>query len=416
MKQLRSQRGSGILMALAFMALVVPLTTAALSIASTMSMESRTATDLLVDHYSVLGASQDAAYRLAYEDGFSDSLEPGVPLEYIVTLNGRQVTTTVIKLSSVVGDPPPPNFDNSRTHQVSKIVTPSTAQVGVWSQFVYTISVENRGDKSKSLNVIYDDLPPGFSYVSLSTTGITTSEPSVTGSLVTWDISSEGISLAPGQTVYMNFHAEATVGEGTYCNESWVEPGGSKTSSGKTALVTVGTPANNLCAGPAISLSKVVNTALVLGGEATTFTYTITIDNNGSVTLNMSKIRDRLPGGFMYVVGTAGGDITGAEPSTMIQQGSQRLDWNFSPDYQIPPGETRTLTFDAIASVPPGDYFNEVWLTIAEFTDTIYTWPTALIKIMSAAETSAESGGLSAIGEVWANDGSYVTSKWQIYR
>ena len=100
----------------------------------------------------------------------------------------------------------------------------------------------------------------------------------------------------------------------------------------------------------------------------------------------------------------------------MIQQGSQRLDWNFSPDYQIPPGETRTLTFDATASVPPGDYFNEVWLTIAEFTDTIYTWPTALIKIMSAAETSAESGGLSAIGEVWANDGSYVTSKWQIYR
>ena len=54
MKQLRSQRGSGILMALAFMALVVPLTTAALSISSSMSRECRTATDFLVDPYSLL--------------------------------------------------------------------------------------------------------------------------------------------------------------------------------------------------------------------------------------------------------------------------------------------------------------------------------------------------------------------------
>lgn len=416
MKQLRSQRGSGILMALAFMALVVPLTTAALSLASTMSFQSRTGTNLLQDHYSVLGASQHAAYRLAYESGFNDSLTVGVPLEYTVTLNGNQVTTTVTKLSSVVGDPPPPNFDNSRTHQVSKSVTPSTALVNVLSQFTYTISVENRGDKSKSLNVIYDELPPGFSYVSLSTTGVTTSEPAVSGNLLTWDISNQGISLVPGQTVYMDFVVEASVAEGTYCNEAWVEPGGPKTSSGKTALVTVGTPANGLCVGPAVSLSKVVNTGVALDGAATTFTYTITIQNNGSVTLNISKVRDRLPGGFLYVIGTTGGDITGAEPSTMMQQGSQRLDWDFSPDYQISPGETRTLTFDTTASVPSGDYFNEVWLTIAEFTDTIYTWPTALVKIMSATETTAQSGETSAIGEVWANDGSYITSKWQIYR
>jgi uncharacterized repeat protein (TIGR01451 family) len=211
----------------------------------------------------------------------------------------------------------------------------------------------------------------------------------------------------------MDFVAEASVSEGTYCNEAWVEPGGAKTSSGKTALVVVGTPANNLCSGPAITLTKTVDTGVVLGGGATTFSYTITIDNIGSVALNMSKIRDRLPGGFLYVVGTTGGDITGAEPSTMIQQGSQRLDWDFSPDYQIPPGENRTLTFDANASAPSGDYFNEVWLTINEFADTIYSWPTALIQIMSASETIAQSGETSATGEIWANDGSFVTSKWQ---
>ena len=366
---------------------------------------------------TLIPADVKAGYmQLAYETGFNDSLVTGVPVEYSVTLNGQQVTTTVTKLSSVVGDPPPPNFDNSRTHQTSVLVTPSTAVPDVSSQFTYTVSVENRGDKSKALNLIYDELPPGFSYLPVSTTGITTSEPSITGSLLTWDISSEGISLEPGQTVYMYFMVEASVAEGTYCTEAWVEPGGTKTSSGKTALVTVGSPANSLCSGPAVSVSKVVDTGLVLGGEATTFTYTITIDNIGNVALNMSKIRDRLPVDFLYVVGTVGGDITGAEPSTMIQQGAQRLDWNFAPDYEIPSGETRTLTFDASATVPAGDYFNEVWLTIDEFTDTIYTWPTALVQIMSATETTAQSGGISATGEVWANDGSYVTNKWKISR
>ena len=90
---------------------------------------------------------------------------------------------------------------------------------------------------------------------------------------------------------------------GNYCNEPWVEPGGRKTGTGKTAKVQIGTPTNAPCEGPAVSVSKTVTPEVVPGNTPTVCTYTIAIKNVGTVPLYMSRIQDLLPQGFLYTSG-----------------------------------------------------------------------------------------------------------------
>ena len=258
-KLLHSERGSTTIMALAFMALAIPVVTASLSIASTLSIGSRVGTETLKDQYSALGASQHSIYRLAYETGYADGLATGVPNNYTITLNGEEVTVVVVKLSDTSGEPPPPRADSSRTLQVIKEVTPTVAAPNILTSFTYTITVENRGDKSKKVTKIEDELPPGFTYIALSTGGVTSADPGISGQSLTWNLGGSGPTLEPGQSATLTFDADASVAEGNYCNEAWVDPGGTKTSTGKTARVQVGSPANTLCSGPAVEVTKTVN-------------------------------------------------------------------------------------------------------------------------------------------------------------
>ena len=64
--------------------------------------------------------------------------------------------------------------------------TASVASAPAGNEVTYTITATNPGVLAETLTAIVDDLPAGFSYVPGSTTGLTTSDPTVSGQRLTW--------------------------------------------------------------------------------------------------------------------------------------------------------------------------------------------------------------------------------------
>ena len=53
-------------------------------------------------------------------------------------------------------------------------------------------------------------------------------------------------------------------------------------------------------------------------------------------------------------------------------------------------GELRKLVYRATALVPAGDYWSDLLVNFAEFTDpAIYTWPTAVVMVRDTFTVSA---------------------------
>jgi uncharacterized repeat protein (TIGR01451 family) len=184
----------------------------------------------------------------------------------------------------------------------------------------------------------------------------------------------------------LSFEAEAILFEGNYCAEAWAEPGQMKTGTGPDALIQVADPGNNLCTGAALSVDKsvVVQSGTFVGTNPFDSTYTITLENRGTLPLNVSQVRDLLSPGFLYVPSSSYGDLLNdSEPNTSMFQGQQRLDWTFDPELVIPSGDTWTGTFTAQGAFG-GGHWNEAWFTLDEFSDTQYTWPTAGIEVIDS--------------------------------
>ncbi|MBI4340322.1 MAG: DUF11 domain-containing protein [Chloroflexi bacterium] len=420
----RSEKGIALVAVLAFMVLALPLVMAALAFASTLSLDSGVKTRILKRQYALLGASQHAIYRVAYEPGYMDGLEAGVPAIYSLDLNGETVTVTIEKMVDPPEAPPPPNTDSSRRLQTYKEVTPTSASPGVYTVFTYTIIVRNQDDEPEKVTKVHDGLPPGFTYLAGSTTGETTNDPAITthddGSGVyqelVWNLSPLHITLQPGQQATVAFQAGATPVQGNYCNRAWAEPGDDLTSTGLTARIAVGSPSAALCPGEAATVTKTVQPRVVAGGVPTTFTYAIAINNIGTQDVGVSQIRDLLPLNFSYATGSTAGDITTADPTTMLFQGSQRLDWNFSPSVMVLAGQARTLAFHAQAQVDPGDYWNQAWVTFDELDYSVYTWPTALVRVMGVVKSSVTDGEATADSEVWVGSDAYSLAWWNLRR
>ncbi len=425
-KFLQKQDGVALVAVLALMALTVPLVTAGLTLASTLNVDSRVKIDILKRQYAAIAGSQYALYQMVYAPGYFEGLQTGIPDTSTITINGETVTVTVTLSSGDGYYLPSGPTDNSRNLQASKVVSPSVATPNTQTTFAYTITVENMSTSSQQVTKITDDLPPGFDYVSGSTTGITTANPNISNKHnsqtgqdykeLSWNISSLQINLQPGQTMNLTFSAQASVNTGNYCNEVWADPGGTATSSGLTAKVVVGSPANSLCPGEAIKVTKSAQPGIAAANILNTFTYTITLLNFGTEELNLSGVTDLLPPGFLYENGSTSGPITTSNPNTTMQQGQQRLTWSFNPRIPLSAGQTKTLTFRATAQVDPGEYWNEVWVSAQELAQDVYTWPMARVRVMSVLRTEVTNGYFTISSEVWKGSDSFVVTKWNMSR
>lgn len=105
----------------------------------------------------------------------------------------------------------------------------------------YTITVSNPNPAAVTLNSIIDTLPAGFSYVTGSTSGVTTSNPAVAGQQLTW---SGPFNVPAGGSVSLHFLVTVTtVPGGPYTNDATADAGAATVvGTGPTAPITVTGP------------------------------------------------------------------------------------------------------------------------------------------------------------------------------
>ena len=134
----------------------------------------------------------------------------------------------------------------------------STPVVAPSGTALYTISINSSGDAPVTLNTITDTLPPGFSYVTGSSSVLTTADPAVLGQELTWN---GPFSLPANGSGVLSFSATASATPGVYLNNAGATAEGLPvTPTGPTAQVTVspcataedGVPCSdgNACTGP----------------------------------------------------------------------------------------------------------------------------------------------------------------------
>jgi len=480
---LRSQRGGvTLIMVLAFMALGVPVVASTLNMANTFARDSRSKRDILERHYCALAVGEYIRYLTlssqrwadwwtAHPDGretigpCGDAAPTGIPIE-INRLTDSPVGTDTSVLLGSLSLLPPPAYSNRRVQSLKTVIATDPAQSVDQTPFIYTVTFVNRSDKQANLNKVHDVLPPGLQYNCAITStilmpdGITTNalppEPDFGGTgcptdpHVIWNVSNipGGITLQSRESAVLTFQASRSGGflsAGNYCNEAWAEAGDDNTSTGRTAPVKVGGvgPDDNVCVGegPGVRLTKSVSKVLDVTPTGSsppfdtyelTVEYTITIENVGSVPLNLGPdgstrygLRDLLPLDFCYVgSSTLYQGLNPGDPKTNIPKGSklcpdpntrQRLDWEFADE--IPSGATRTMTYLAGATVSRGDYWSDLEAKFAEFSGpAIYTWPTAAILVRDEYEVSATLDG-QTIGtfSVFLGISAGGIHDWEIY-
>ena len=100
--------------------------------------------------------------------------------------------------------------------------TADSGSVDQGGQDGYTITISNPNTSTVSLNTITDTLPAGFDYVTGSTTGGTTADPSTSSGTLTWNgpFSVPAASNQTPGTLSLHFLVTANASPGTYFNSA----------------------------------------------------------------------------------------------------------------------------------------------------------------------------------------------------
>ena len=397
LKGMDQRAGIAILTSLGFMLFSVPLITGSLDLAQNTSIDSRVKTDITHRQYCGLGTQEYLYYLLSdnsrWLNWVSANVDPNDPSNAtsteIIDPCGRDITITVAQQSilptnsidpdaggfggdidgdysdELVGFIPPLSAYGNRSLQTTKTVSNSNPEPG--ESVLYTIKIVNLDDSNTGLTKIKESLPPGFSYDCNGPDNIL-SLPGVESQVIVpfhdecpdegetdfdWHMPSE-TTLPSGGVATLTFTAITSVQNGTYCNSVHVDPGGTKTTSGKTAIVQISDQAG-LCSGDAVSVSKTVDTAVLVstntlsGDYVYTFDidFNITLENIGSTAFSIKEYIDLLPTGFSYVPTSPNGDIT--EIPHNLHHESQvdrkRVTWKFDEAIVLSPGESQSLIF-----------------------------------------------------------------------
>ena len=146
--------------------------------------------------------------------------------------------------------------------------------------------------------------------------------------------------------------------------------------------------------GQGLILSKAVTPTTAPVRATTTYSYTLTIKNEGTDTADIEEVYDYLPPGFNYDAGSTTG-ITTDDPvvnttaTATCGSAPEKLFWNIPTAVEIDPGQELTLTFQATANLPDGTYLNQASLRY----DPWWTSPRVDVFTPYTAEVTVGSGG-----------------------
>ena len=280
--------------------------------------------------YSADAAIEYAIWRLEKEPGFADSLTAGEESASFcppIEINGVQSCTTIVPVATE-GQQSEENLappaDDDVYFKITTQVSPATADAATQTTFTYTITLEcvdlNGCDSSSTdLGQITNDLPrrgtinAGGDYLRYDTNsvswdqnewGVAAFEPTLTAlnaetsveraQRLEW-VFTEDISFAYGDIKTLIFDAEAALTERTYCNWVYVDPGDSDIRAGTEAMITIGNPVDLGCPNGLLDVDKTASPMVVAPYRPATITYTITVENVGTVPANVDRIEDWLP-------------------------------------------------------------------------------------------------------------------------
>jgi uncharacterized repeat protein (TIGR01451 family)/fimbrial isopeptide formation D2 family protein len=286
------------------------------------------------------------------------------------TVIANAQTTTGLTAGIVVGTPP--------QLSISKQVDGSSGVTVFPLQTVtYAVTITHTGSSaSNAQNIqISDTLPVGFQYQPGSTVIDGTPQaanPTQSGGTLTWTKTafaalSDLTPGAPTNTHTLTFRAQTPSAAGTYNNVANVQGANfGNISTGPTATVIVS-------AQPNLTITKTANpTTIPTPGTANAVSYTIQVDNTGTVPATGVSISDTLPDSRITYNGTpaptgtldlisSGSPASTAVGSPNVTGGT--LLWSGLPD--IPPNYRLTLTFytnfpgpGAGSPLPAGTYNN----------------------------------------------------------
>ncbi len=158
----------------------------------------------------------------------ADLIDNGAGLSWTPTLGAG----ASISLSSLI------TFSPTGAAPLTISATATPDHVGPGGEVTYQVTVSNSGNAPTALTSLIDLLPTGFSYRPGSTTGISSTDPVISGSQLTWPLS---VSVPAQSDLTLRFHATAAQTVGTYLDRA---TGTSSTvevvGTDDTAPVTVG--------------------------------------------------------------------------------------------------------------------------------------------------------------------------------
>ncbi len=382
--------GVAVIMLMGFIALAVPLAQDALTTATLFSRNSQIYDRRLTGAYTAGAGVEVALHEILTNPGFDDDLTQESPTRDVTAdVNGGTVPVTVTK---IYGE----DTLQGQGVVLSKSVTPTSALVNATTTFTYDIIVKNEGSGTAQIKQVRDYLPPGFAYVSGSTSGLTTSAPTITSVApatcgvvpddLFWNIF-PGVDLGAGQEVTLTFQGTATLSDGTYYNQAsvrydpwWVAPD-VDIYSPYMAEVTVGTGNAQKCGNDLhVLVTQSVVPEAPPPGVPTELIYTITVENvTSSDLVYVCKIEDLLPPTFTYDTNSAGdysSNIRTLEPEEEWQSAAERwnLRWADGLDAALEPldtidvGQSKTQQFRASVTPAAGvNYYSEVDVTWSTF-------------------------------------------------
>ena len=257
--------------------------------------------------------------------------------------------------------------------------TASVDTVLVNANFTYTITIENVGGTTGNATKIIDTLPSGFSYVSGSSLGASTSNPSINGQTLTWNGT---WTFTAGQTRTLTFTVTSpgTATGSPVTNTASVEGSDFSTAtSGATAPVVVIAPPS----GAFFAIEKSVSSSTA--SPLTNVDYTITVTNIGDYWGQSQVVRDTLPDGFSYVASTSSFSSNWNPGEPTID--GQVLTWTENEYLNYGSNEESLwVTFSATVPAFAGTYFNKATVTGVEYQGPdlfATTGPTAAVQVQA---------------------------------
>ena len=162
----------------------------------------------------------------------AEQIDNGLGLSWAVTLAAGAANTTVSSLTA---------FSPVGAQPLSVTKTADATPVNPSASDGYTITVSNPGAVPATLSSISDTLPAGFTYTPGSTTGVTTANPSISASTLTWagPFTVPAATNSPG-TVTLHFGVKVSSVPATYTNSATANGDGlTVVPSGPTAPIVV---------------------------------------------------------------------------------------------------------------------------------------------------------------------------------